>query len=171
MFSRMQDVEKPQCEGKSGQQKVDPIRVKQHKCKECGKAFAQSSGVVCPWRIHTQEKPYQCNQCGNAVSYKSALLSHQEVHNKIKRYRYNEWGKAFGQDTGLVRHRRIHTGKRPSGCKECSKSLRQSSHLIGHLRVHTREALQMSWMWEGLQSGVGTHGASEKPHRRETLPV
>ena len=52
--------------GKSEHQKVNPTRVKWHECKECGKAFSQSSGLVQHWRIHTGEKPYKCNQCGSS---------------------------------------------------------------------------------------------------------
>lgn len=65
-----------QYEGKSAQQKVNPTRVKQHKYKEYGMTFGQSSGFVQHWRMHTGKKPYQCNPRGKAVSYKSALLSH-----------------------------------------------------------------------------------------------
>lgn len=77
MFSRMQGVEKLfNVRVNQDSKRFDPKRVKRHKCKECGKAFAQSSGLVWPWRIHTGEKPCQCNQCGKAFSVINQLSFH-----------------------------------------------------------------------------------------------
>ena len=115
------------------------LKLKIHKCEQCGKIFSQAGHLTTHKRTHTGEKNYKCDQCHKAFSESGVLKKHYRIHTGEKPFKCDQCDKTFFQSGNLTTHKISHTGKKPFKCGKCDKSFSTSSHLTTHKRTHTGE--------------------------------
>ncbi|ERE76774.1 zinc finger protein [Cricetulus griseus] len=109
-------------------------------CKECGKAFLNSSYLHNHIRkTHSGEMPHICGECGKVFHASSYLRRHLRTHSGERPCICKECGKAFLNSSYLRKHLTIHTGDKPYECKECGKAYRRYNLLHDHLKTHAVE--------------------------------
>ncbi|XP_039736528.1 zinc finger protein 547-like [Pteropus medius] len=120
-------------------------------CREGGKDFPASSGLLQQQALHSGGKPhntessqtvksgqndYKCDECGNAFSHKQMLSEHQKTHTGARSSEH--LGRVFTQQSGLIEHQRIHGRPVRYEGNQCEKCVKDCSMLITHQRVYTR---------------------------------
>lgn len=119
--------------------------MKPYDCKQCGKAFIQSSFLT--FKIHSVERCFECEECGKSFSYSSHLSQHERTCTGEKPYKYKKCRRAFSISLGLIVHTRTHTGERPFECKEYRKAFTQPACLTRHLTTKWGKAIYRWGMW------------------------
>ncbi|CAN7994559.1 unnamed protein product [Ixodes pacificus] len=75
-------------------------------CGYCPYSSNIKCNVVRHERVHTGEKPFQCRQCNRAFTQSSALLSHRRTHTGERPYPCGRCGRVFSQKSSMQRHRK-----------------------------------------------------------------
>ena len=110
--------------------------LKEHGCPECGRLFAQLTGLQSHIRSCRQLRSYLCDICGAKFNHQQSLKSHRMLHTGEKPYQCIDCSAKFTDHSNLKRHRRIHENLYPYVCTQCDKRFRHSNSLKAHTSTH-----------------------------------
>ena len=116
------------------------LKLKPHKCEECGEAFGQKGNLTIHMNTihnHLKLKPHKCEECGQSFSQKGNLTKHiNTVHLKLKPHKCEECGAAFGEKANLTKHMNtVHLKLKPHKCQECGEFFSEKGNLTQHMNA------------------------------------
>ncbi|XP_032082751.1 zinc finger protein 408 isoform X1 [Thamnophis elegans] len=109
---------------------------RQHRCKECGKAFLQLCHLKKHHFVHTGHKPFLCTECGKNYSSEESFRAHVLGHSGVRPFPCPQCHKTYGTKRDLQEHQVLHTGQRPYVCPDCGKSFARRPSLRIHRKTH-----------------------------------
>ena len=106
-----------------------------YECKQCDKAFNDSSNLRRHVKSVHKGVKYACNQCDYQSGYQSNLTDHiQSVHEGVK-YACNECDQQYTLQSSLTNHiKSIHEGVNYA-CNLCDKQFARQSRLNQHKKI------------------------------------
>ncbi|ESO83366.1 hypothetical protein LOTGIDRAFT_55210, partial [Lottia gigantea] len=106
-------------------------------CENCGRAFAQPSGLISHRRACYKSGQYLCDICGRAFNFLISMKTHRLAkHLKEKPHRCEICDARFSDPRNLKRHKRIHENSFPYCCEICGKVFRHSNTMKDHMVKH-----------------------------------
>nr|XP_040239612.2 zinc finger protein 681-like [Anopheles coluzzii] len=113
-------------------------------CPECGKMFADRSGLRRHESVHTKDKPYLCEKCSRSFTQKTSLVRHMLIHLREKNFPCTHCTMKFRQRVNLDAHvKQVHPPaddpelENRFHCKKCPSAFKTAGRLRDHrARLH-----------------------------------
>ena len=112
-------------------------------CHVCSKTFSKRCYLTQHFQtIHMEFKPHRCKKCGKKYANLEELKLHEEKHVADKPFKCSCCPKSFIHKSDLKRHEISHSVKKPFQCTICPRGFGRNDHLLKHERVHQRKIVR-----------------------------
>eukprot|EP01084_Bolivina_argentea_P270212 459410_1 len=108
---------------------------KQYNCEYCTYKTNVKYHLIRHCRTHTGERPWKCNECGKGFAQSSGLKTHSRIHTGESPYKCSHCEKRFKSKGGLMYHIQTHIGPLPFKCSKCKQRFRLISQRKIHFEV------------------------------------
>ena len=115
------------------------IRVKPHKCNQCGYSSIKLANMRLHKMTHSGEKPNQCPQC----DFSSITADHMTTHMRRsqtgeKPYKCEHCAHSFVSAGNLQRHKMSHNKEKTFLCYDCNKTFKHKFWRVWWKRTFSR---------------------------------
>ena len=118
------------------------LKLKNHKCNFCDKAFTDKKDLTNHIERHENKKNYKCDLCNKTFNAKDGLATHQKINHKAESIKVNcnLCNKQFASLNTLRSHtKEKHELIKPFQCRPCNKSFTRNWLLKNHTKnIHEK---------------------------------
>ncbi|GBM90597.1 Zinc finger protein 90 [Araneus ventricosus] len=120
------------------QHKLQHVKMKVHKCEECGKIFQRPHQLTIHMQVHKNDKKYHCKECDTTYCYKTSLMRHALKYHSpdSQKFQCDVCGELFKTKKMLNGHVILHTAKKLIQCPDCSQTFKYRSSYHRHRIIH-----------------------------------